>query len=163
MLSIHSSYGLVNSQVILSSISPWFIGFNGLVQGKIYRKTPYLMVETHGFPVNFPLNQSIDGLVLGKFFPEPPMILVKTPWLSSPIKAWSSHDGMTQNTHRKPIAAIYGKRSEKAIEITWNHHFEQVNQLFFLKHVVFSIAMLNYQRVNPSIHINIYKLSLHIL
>ena len=24
------------------------------------RKAPYLMVKTHGFPVDFPLNQSID-------------------------------------------------------------------------------------------------------
>ena len=29
-----------------------------LDDGKIYRKTLYLMVKTHGFPVNFPLNQS---------------------------------------------------------------------------------------------------------
>ena len=29
-----------------------------LDDGKIYRKALYLMVKTHGFPVNFPLNQS---------------------------------------------------------------------------------------------------------
>ena len=31
-----------------------------LDDGKIYRKALYLMVKTHGFPVDFPLNQSID-------------------------------------------------------------------------------------------------------
>ena len=33
-----------------------------LDDGNIYRKTLYLMVKTHGFPVNFPLNQSSDIL-----------------------------------------------------------------------------------------------------
>ena len=32
-----------------------------LDDGKIYRKALYLMVKTHGFPVDFPLNQSIDS------------------------------------------------------------------------------------------------------
>jgi len=32
----------------------WFIELD---DGKIYRKTLYLMVKTHGFPVDFPLNQ----------------------------------------------------------------------------------------------------------
>ena len=31
-----------------------------LDDGKIYRKPLCLMVKTHGFPVDFPLNQSID-------------------------------------------------------------------------------------------------------
>jgi len=32
-----------------------------LDDGKIYRKALYLMVKTHGFPVDFPLNQSIES------------------------------------------------------------------------------------------------------
>ena len=31
-----------------------------LDDGKIYRKALYLMVKNHGFPVDFPLNQSND-------------------------------------------------------------------------------------------------------
>ena len=31
-----------------------------LDDGKIYRKALYLIVKNHGFPVDFPLNQSID-------------------------------------------------------------------------------------------------------
>jgi len=34
--------------------------FIELDDGKIYRKALYLMVKTHGFPVNFPLNQSSE-------------------------------------------------------------------------------------------------------
>ena len=34
--------------------------FNGLVQGKIYRKTPWSSWENLWFPIGFPLNQSID-------------------------------------------------------------------------------------------------------
>ena len=52
-------------------LSGFFLGhsaFDGLLimffieldDGTIYRKTLYLMVKTHGFPVDFPLNQSIE-------------------------------------------------------------------------------------------------------
>ena len=36
-------------------------GFIELDNGKIYRKALYLMVKTHGFPIDFPFNQSNEG------------------------------------------------------------------------------------------------------
>ena len=44
----------------------WFLNSQCVIElddGKIYRKPLYLMilmVKTHGFPVDFPLNQSIE-------------------------------------------------------------------------------------------------------
>ena len=39
--------------------------FIELDDGKIYRKALYLMVKTHGFPVDFPLNQPNESSVRG--------------------------------------------------------------------------------------------------
>ena len=56
------------NQISIVDISPlqsWQM-INSLIElddGKIYWKPLYLMVKTHGFPVDFPLNQSIDSHV----------------------------------------------------------------------------------------------------
>ena len=56
--------------------------FIELDDGKIYRKPLYLMVKTHGFPVDFPLNQSIDCCFI-MFDHE--MVLDRCPkWLHTP-------------------------------------------------------------------------------
>ena len=44
------------------------IKFIDLDDGELYRKALYLMVKTHGFPVDFPLNQPNDKCV-PHFFP----------------------------------------------------------------------------------------------
>ena len=49
----------------ISIVSIVLMGFiNQLIieldDGKIYRKALYVMVKTNGFPVDFPLNQSIE-------------------------------------------------------------------------------------------------------
>jgi len=46
------------------SFKEWHSLIIELDDGKIYRKALYLMVKTHGFPVDFPLNQSNDLKVL---------------------------------------------------------------------------------------------------
>jgi len=42
------------------------VEINGFVYGKNYRKAPYLMGTSIWFPVDFPLNQSIDESLVCK-------------------------------------------------------------------------------------------------
>ena len=64
------------------------IPFIELDDGKIYRKALYLMVKTHGFPVNFPLNQSSEPWIL------------PLPWLTC---SWNIPHGTTMFIIEIPI------------------------------------------------------------
>ena len=53
--------GFVHSLADYFQAVQWMQSFQWIGLGENFnRKTPQLMVKTHGFPVNFPLNQSID-------------------------------------------------------------------------------------------------------
>ena len=55
---------LLDYSMSVSSSQRVLVNIIELDDGKIYRIALYLMVKTHGFPVDFPLNQSNENSII---------------------------------------------------------------------------------------------------